>query len=309
MKTNMKTALIGIFFISTSWLMLKNLPDSEFLFIETQKLETLYGNSEKEIAKLENSYAKADVQEAKEWIRLHKLNSANTIDYIFEVTDLMRRFEQKELNPSKNYTGKVFTRVLESRDAGIHIDCGRFTDFISVFMHAEGIPFRRIDAHYIPDTAIGAHSFQEVYIKEKDQWAYVDLTNDKILMQHNTGDYVTVQDVYERVGKKDFSDIGIFSYSKRNTIPIAWKDNIVEEHKCFVPSIMLLYYTTPNVQKVYSGNNLTKRRYFFTDWITHFNPPVKRSNWKYYTRVLLLYTGILLVLIGIGSIVLRKIGS
>lgn len=301
----MKISLLGIGFLLISWYMLKNVPESEFIFIETDDLETLYVNTKKEIKKLENYYTNEDLEETKKWIESHDLKSKNTVDYLFQVTNLMRRFEQKELNPSKNYKGIVYNRILESRDADIHIDCGRFTDFVSVFMYAKGIPFRRIDAHYIPDTAIGAHSFQEIYIKEKDQWALVDLTNDKILLQHDNGDYVTVKDVFERVGKGDYTNVGIYSYAKQNKTPIPWKDNIAEEHKCFVPSIMLLYYTTPSVEKAYTGEGLTKRRYFFTDWITHFNSPNKRSNLTYYLRVLLLYAGMLLIIIGIVRIMFR----
>ena len=65
-------------------------------------------------------------------------------------------------------------------------------------------------------------------------------------------------------------------------------DNIVEEHKCFVPSIMLLYYAT-SFDKASQGIGLAKRRYMFTDWVTLYNARDKRSNLNYYLRVLLLY--------------------
>ena len=147
-------------------------------------------------------YSANDLKETKKWIKAHNLKSENTIDYIFQVADLMRRFEKKEINPSEDYEGTVYTSILESRNADIQIDCGRFTDFVSIFMLAEDIPFRRIDAHWIPDTAIGVHSFQEVFIKEKKQWALVDFTNDKILLQHANGNYLTAKDVYERVAQR-----------------------------------------------------------------------------------------------------------
>jgi hypothetical protein len=295
----MKTLTFGIICIVGSTLIMYFSPKSRYLFIETPDLAKLYKNPGKSATQLNNGYPEADLNLTKELVEKYKLTAEGTVEYLFQVTDLMRRYENKELNlsniPDKGF---VYKRFMESRDDDIHVDCGRFTDFISAFMMAKNIPFRRIDAHYIPDTAIGAHSFQEIYVKEKNQWAFVDITNDKILMTHKNGDYVTVKDVYERVNKKDFSAVGIYSYAKQNKVPIPWQDNIVEEHKCFVSSIMLLYYHT-SLEKAYNGLGKLKRQFLCTDWITHFNPPQKQSNTLYYLRVFFLYFGGLLLSLGV----------
>jgi|GEM_PF-3385324 len=302
----MKTLALGIVCVFSSWLIMYFSSESRYLFIETTDLATLYENPDKTAAQLDNGYPEADLDQTKALIKKYKLSATGTIQYLFEVTDLMRKFENNELSLNNiPVQGFVYQRFFESRDNNIHIDCGRFTDFISVFMMAKDIPFRRIDAHYIPDTAIGAHSFQEIYVKEKNQWAFVDITNDKILLTFENGDFVTVKDVYERISENDYTGIGVYSYAKQNTQPLPWKENIVEEDKCFVPSIMLLYYHQ-SLEKAYNGIGKLKRQFFFTDWITHFNPPQKHENALYYTRVLLLYLGVLLLLFWTIQLIINR---
>ncbi len=292
-------------FVVASFIVFFKLPSSRFMAVEVLDLASFYIDPQQEIKNLYNHYPAEDMQEAKRWIAKYKMADTNTQQYIFNVTDALRQFENGEITASENYGGRVFESIKNSKAQNINTDCGQFTDFVSVFMMAGNVPFRRIDAHGIPDTAIGAHSFQEIFIQEKQQWAFLDITNDKILLHDEAGNFLTVADVFTRVKNQDFSGVGIYSFSLQNKKPIPWAENIKEEKECFDPSIMLLYYTTNDVETAYNGVMRFRRYFLFYDWVRTFHNPHPTNNFWYFTRLAFLYMGVLLGLVAISKFVVK----
>lgn len=87
--------------------------------------------------------------------------------------------------PSDSVSALHPLKQLELAKAGkVNLWCGNYVTMFGCLAAAAGIPYRTVQVGGAKkDIGLGNHVFCEAYLKEEKQWAYVDLTNNSILLK------------------------------------------------------------------------------------------------------------------------------
>jgi hypothetical protein len=89
--------------------------------------------------------------------------------------------------PSEKTNALHPLKLLEEAKAGrAKLWCGNYTAIFGCLATAAGIPNRIVSLGTSKqDLGLGNHAFNEAWLKEEKCWAYVDLTGNTVLLQHN----------------------------------------------------------------------------------------------------------------------------
>ncbi|HTQ63759.1 MAG TPA: transglutaminase domain-containing protein [Puia sp.] len=159
-------------------------------------------------------------------------------------------------------------RQLQSIENGkSEIWCGNFTSIFTFLVSSAGLPVRLVTCGEIGQRySNGEHVFCEVYMKEDQTWAYVDLTSGNILVQYQKKWMNTID--IQRLIRYPLEDSALVAYHFQN-------DSIDKVPFSAVADFSKYYF--------YQGNMFT---FYFGDFIRRMNPEniFKRAEKFFYLR-------------------------
>ncbi|RPD44745.1 transglutaminase domain-containing protein [Paracnuella aquatica] len=171
--------------------------------------------------------------------------------------------------------------------------CGHFGHLMLLFTHVNGIKGRYIEV-FNPGNH---HVFNEFYIPEWGQWVMTDMYNDIVFAKNMEGTYLNAQTFRHAVNSP--RGIAVLKFSQKNlvdTILDKLAEPIVSYHTKANP---YYYYTTTNLDQVYTFTNKLKRHFGFSPWYYIYNDN-PNSNAKHYMKIFLfiswLFLGIWLII-------------
>jgi hypothetical protein len=159
---------------------------------------------------------------------LNKLDSLRGIpsDELVEMS-AYRQFECASKGEIKEYEG---------------LWCENYNAIYAFFANIFEIPTRRVDVGWdLDEVKVSGHTFTESFIKENNQWAYVDINNRKLFLNNKKGDFLNAIEVYNAHRLKSFDGImaTIYDRGKILTVPYA-KVSYLEEPYFSEPRLIIL---------------------------------------------------------------------
>jgi hypothetical protein len=125
-----------------------------------------------------------------------------------------------------------FTQYNYALSGKSRIWCSNFASIFSFFANNAGIPTRIISVSgRLDGVNISGHVFAESFIKEKEKWAFVDLTSKKLLLVNSRGDFLNTLDIFHLNQMKVIEGVNafIFKDGKINLVPYS-DVNFYEEY-------------------------------------------------------------------------------
>jgi hypothetical protein len=162
---------------------------------------------------------------------------------------ILRRTQGKEGIPTDELSALNPLEQLQSIEAGkSKAWCGNFSAIFSWFATASGLQVRIVSCGF-PERGVstGNHEFCEVYLKEEQVWAYVDLTSKNILTKCD-GKWLNAIDIDR-----------LLSYRLRDSNFLALhfeEDSIIEIPFDKVSSLAAYYFHTNAIFSFYFGGYL-----------------------------------------------------
>lgn len=189
----------------------------------------------------------------------------------------LQRFEYAQKNKSK-------------------IWCGDFSSIFSFFANSAGITTRSV---WLEGNANGiltaGHSFNESYIKELNQWIFVDLTSNTLSVQTNRGNYLNTIDFYNAHQlATDNLVVTSFNNDSIYKTPIKYSDSFYNDY--FNPNVNFIFYFSSQFNKhLYSFSEKIKRYATKNSTFATYSNAPDMVNFKFYVKqgallVLFLFT-------------------
>lgn len=127
-------------------------------------------------------------------MRIQPHDSSHVV--ISKIADFILKKTHGQLGvPADSLSGLTPAEQLEFVHNGkSKIWCGNFAQIFSFFASNAGLPVRVVNCGgNMLNVSVGAHSFNEVYLKERECWAYVDLTSQNVFVKKGSHFMNTVE--------------------------------------------------------------------------------------------------------------------
>lgn len=163
--------------------------------------------------------------------------------------------------------------------------CGTYTNIFSFFANAAGITTRSV---WVDGKANGistaGHNFNECYIKELNQWIFVDLMSNTLLLQTKNGHYLNSLDFYN-LHQLHSSDIIVSSFKNDSIKTSEYDYSNSFYNNYFNPNVNFVYYYASQFHKnVYSPSEKIKRYLFKRPTFATYSNSLPVSNTKFYKK-------------------------
>jgi hypothetical protein len=180
-------------------------------------------------------------------------------------------------------------------------DCGHYTKTQNLLAENVGIKTRVLGIADIPDTSLGAHTFNEVWWQGK--WRYTDMTHNIWYITDSTGNVYSAYELY----------LAAVANATSHLIYVPIDTNVAFGPK--LKEVMLVSLKPPSILRYYHINNWSsyesnswtrfKNRYFFRP---AFYTPKKYDVWRYALKHIAMLIGIVALLgaVKISKLKLRK---
>lgn len=90
-----------------------------------------------------------------------------------------------------------YTEALEGRSK---VYCANHAEIFAYFANVAGLPTRLIDVRgAFDDISLGAHTFNEVYVADLNQWIYIDLQTKTVGIRDASGQYLSAAELIRRL--------------------------------------------------------------------------------------------------------------
>jgi hypothetical protein len=185
--------------------------------------------------------------------------------------------------------------------------CGTYTNIFSYFTNSADIPTRSV---WIEGSANGistaGHNFNECYIKELNQWIFVDLMSNTLSLQTKNGHYLNTVDFYN-LHQLRSNDIRVSSLKNDSIVKTDYDYSNSFYSNYFNPNVNFIYYFTSQFDKnLYSLSNkmmryLAKRPTFAT-----YSNSTLISNVKFYKKQVVLLALIIFSMYWILTLLILK---
>ena len=163
--------------------------------------------------------------------------------------------------------------------------CGSYTSIFSFFANTAGITTRSV---WVDGEANGistaGHNFNECYLKELNQWIFVDLMSNTLSLQTKNGHYLNSLDFYN-LHQVHSTDI-IVSSLKNDSI-IKTEYNYVDSfyNNYFNPNVNFVYYYASQFdKKLYNSSEKIKRYISKQPTFANYSNASSISNAKFYKK-------------------------
>ena len=145
-------------------------------------------------------------------------------------------------NPATSSPWKLYC---DGKNGITRITCGENEHILFAFANAAGIRTRRVGivGRYPSDgnVKITGHHFNEVFLPDKDRWAYVDLSTDKLFMTNSMGDYLNTYELWNAYVAGFASNITVISTRGDSLSQIPLIGNDANEKYYFSPQATIVY--------------------------------------------------------------------
>jgi hypothetical protein len=204
-----------------------------------------------------NDFSEAEKKEADRYLRdsVHIKPAEATTERVLKIADfILQRVKGMDGVPSDSMLQLSPVDQLKCAQAGrSKIWCGIYTSIFCFFAGRAGVPVRLIDCgNSRAGISDGIHVFSEVYLKEYNSWAYVDLLAKTVFVKKE-GQYLNVIDV-QRLLEYPIEDADL-------TASYFNGDSIVQTPYNQVASTARTYFHRDNTF-----------RFFFNDFLKIENP-------------------------------------
>jgi hypothetical protein len=230
---------------------------------------------------------------------VHVLANERSTEKILKLASfILRRTYGHEGQPNDELSRMHPLKQLRYVEAGkSKLWCGNFSSIFSFLATSAGLPVRWVSCGITEGADInGIHVFCEVYLKEEQEWVYVDLTSRNILTRYHRK-WLNVIDVQR-----------LLRYPILDTGWVAWhyeKDSLFETPFYKVASLPAYYFNGNTRFVFYFGDflqimepkNIFRRaaKFFYTrPYYATYSDNARRPNFALYLRI---FSGYLLVLL------------
>lgn len=189
-----------------------------------------------------------DVQELEKELSKWNLNSySNTVDKISRlalgITKNLRNDGSAVIShPANSSAWKLYCDGVSGFS---RMTCGEFEQIFYAFANVAGVKTRRVGivGRYPSDgnVKITGHHFNEVFIPEKNRWAYVDLSTDKLFLKNSRNEFLNTYQLWNAYISGMADNINIVSTrgDTLSTVPLAGND--ANENYYFSPQSTIVY--------------------------------------------------------------------
>lgn len=163
--------------------------------------------------------------------------------------------------------------------------CGNLSEILSFFCNTAGMPTRAIDLKgNIGNVLTSGHSFNEVYIKDLEQWVLVDLTPGLVLLQNAEGHYLNAADLYHLHGKNT-KGLTVTMFRNDSLVNTDYREVGTFYDQCFFSGSKLLYYFSSQFNNNhYSRLNKLKRYLKRSPTVVQYGASIENDNRKFYIK-------------------------
>ncbi|HET9055468.1 MAG TPA: hypothetical protein VFN30_01345 [Chitinophagaceae bacterium] len=192
-------------------------------------------------------------------------------------------------------TYSIYQQFCAAKDGRAKIWCGNITDIFYLFATNAGIICRNVGlSGNRNEFRLGDHSLNECYLRETGEWAYIDITQNILLLKDSSGRYLNTVDLYHL--KKQNQTNGIKQLSVDDS-SIAESNYTNADKKYLWKENELLFPYPHNPKTLYSFTNKFQRYISPRPWLVVYNDNYQYSNYNFYVKVFLFHAWLLLGLI------------
>lgn len=192
-----------------------------------------------------------------------------------------------------NYS--VYQQFCSARDGRAKIWCGNITDIFHLFATKAGIVCRNLGvAGRKNDFRLGDHSMNECYLPESGEWAYVDITQNILLLKDSMGRYLNTVDLYQLKKQRHANGLIQVSVSDSSIIESSYAD---ADRKYVWKENKLLFPYPYNPKTLYSFFNKLRRYVGAHPWLAVYSENYQYNNYHFYLKSFLFHAWLLLLLI------------
>jgi hypothetical protein len=231
---------------------------------------------------------------------------------ILKIADfILARTEKFKGRPDDSMSGMNPLQQLSFVQAGkSKIWCGNYAAIFSFFASAAGLPVRLVSCgQSYKGYSIGIHVFCEVYMKEYQSWAFVDLMSGNILVRYNKK-WLNSIDI-QRLLRYDSKDTNLIAYHYANdslsqTPFFRWSDYL--SHYFYPDNSFTFYYG--DFLKIMVPGNLFDRgiKFFYTKpYYAMYSDNQHTANYLFYLRVISNYLLAIAALVYLIEIIFTRI--
>lgn len=174
--------------------------------------------------------------------------------------------------------------------------CGDFSSIFSFFTNTAGIATRSVwlEGHANGILTAG-HSFNESYIKELNQWIFIDLTSNTLSIQTNKGKYLNTIDFYNAY-QLSTDNLVVTSFNNDSIYKTTIKYSNSFYNDYFNPNVNFTYYYSSQFNKhLYNFSEKIKRYALKNPTFASYSNAPDMTNFKFYLKqgallVLFLFT-------------------
>lgn len=178
--------------------------------------------------------------------------------------------------------------------------CGNYVDLFSFFSSRAGVANRIVSCgNNMGNTALGSHSFNEVFLPEWNRWAYVDLTEGNVFVRKGDS-FLNALDLYAALKTEDTVNDGITAYrfSNGRLMSMPFKEASKLARYYFHPGNSFQFLYSDYLKKQIPRDVVARVKKFFylKPYYATFSENIIQGNYQFYLR---LATNYLLAMIGI----------
>lgn len=163
--------------------------------------------------------------------------------------------------------------------------CGSYTNIFSFFANTAGVITRSI---WVDGEANGissaGHNFNECYIKEINQWIFVDLMSNTLALQTKNGSYLNSIDFYN-LHQLHSNDIMVSSLKNDSIVKSEYDYSNSFYSNYFNPKVNFVYYFASQFdEKLYTSSEKIKRYVFKKATFASYSGTSNTNNVKFYYK-------------------------
>jgi hypothetical protein len=193
----------------------------------------------------------------------------------------------------------VYQQFCFAKNGQTKIWCANITDIVHLFTSAAGILSRKIGLTGNREIfTTGLHSANECYLPETGEWAYTDITQNILLLTDSIGQIFNTVDLYHLKKLNHTGNIILYS-SGDSAVATGPYFNPDKKYVWRENEILYPYPYRPGT--LYSWNNKLKRYVSRKPWLEIYSEKKVYDNRKFYLKIYLFYTWLVLGLVIFGS--------
>jgi hypothetical protein len=218
---------------------------------------------------------------------MNVVSSENTISKIQKIGGYIYKKLNHQLGTPNDSMDALspLQQFVHAKQSKSEVWCGNYTSIFSFFANTAGITTRSV---WIEGEANGistaGHNFNECYIKELNQWIFVDLMSNTLSLQTKNGSYLNSLDFYN-LHQLHSSDIMISSLKNDSIVETEYDYSNSFYNNYFNPNVNFVYYYAAQFdKKLYNSSEKIKRYISKQPTFATYSNASSVSNAKFYKK-------------------------